>query len=190
MLFGELLIMTRTDIEQEYFDWMYHLVCDGRYTDSNSHKKLLTYLHDTEFIYSIPKDANRAEDGEDLRYRFAYEMYDHDSRDYVIDCLSRPCSMLEMMIALSIKCESIMDDPSIGDRTGQWFWGMIVNLGLSGMYDRVFDLSRAENVIDRFLNRDYEPDGKGGLFRVRHCDHDIRDEEIWTQMLWFLDSIV
>ena len=65
--------MTRTDIEQEYFEWMYDLVCGGRYAKENSHKKLLSYLHEVEFIYSMPKDSNRAEDGESLRYRFAYE---------------------------------------------------------------------------------------------------------------------
>lgn len=181
--------MTRTNIEQEYFEWMYELICDGRYSKETSYKKLLTYLHDVEFVYSIPKDSNRAEDGEDLRYRFAYEMYDHNDRDYVVDCLSRPCSVLEMMIALAIKCEETMDDPSVGDRTGQWFWRMIVNLGLGGMYDRRFDIKYVGEVVDRFLRRDYEHDGSGGLFRVKHCEHDMRKFEIWIQMLWMLDTI-
>lgn len=181
--------MTRTDIEQEYFEWMYDLVCKGRYAKENSYMKLLTYLHDTEFIFSIPKDSNRAEDGEDLRDRFAYEVYSHDSRYFIVDCLSRPCSVLEMMIALAIRCEEIMDDPSIGDRTGQWFWKMVVNLGLGSMCDRRFDICYVEEAIDRFLVHDYEPDGQGGLFRVKNCEYDMRNEEIWNQMLWFLDSI-
>lgn len=182
--------MTRTDIEQEYFEWMYDLVCLGRYAKENSHKKLLSYLHDVEFVYSISKDSNRAEDGESLRYRFAYENYNHADYDFIIDCLSRPCSVLEMMIALAIRCEETMDDPSVGDRTGQWFWKMVVNLGLGGMYDRRFDIDIAEDVIHRFLNRDYEPDGKGGLFRVRDCEYDMRDIEIWAQLCYFLDSII
>ena len=49
----------------------------------------------------------------------------------------RPCSVLEMMIALSMRCEEqIMDDPDIGNRTGQWFWDMIDNLGL-GEHERL-----------------------------------------------------
>lgn len=182
--------MTRTDIEQEYFEWMYDLVCGGRYAKENSHKKLLSYLHEVEFIYSMSEDSNRAEDGESLRYHFAYENYSHADRDFIIDCLSRPCSVLEMMIALAIRCEETMDDPSIGDRTGQWFWKMIVNLGLGGMYDRRFDVAIADDVIDRFLNREYEPDGRGGLFRVRDCEYDMRDIEIWAQLCYFLDSII
>lgn len=182
--------MTRTEIEIEYFDWMYKMVCDGRYSKENSFKKLLEHLHEIEFRYVIPKDSNRAEDGMDLRYRFAYEEYSHDSRDYIVDCLARPCSVLEMMIALAIRCEDIMDDPSIGNRTGQWFWKMIVNLGLGGMYDRRFDREYVDKTIDNFLNRKYEPDGKGGLFSLKDCKYDLRKFEIWICALWYLDTLV
>lgn len=181
--------MTRSEIEQEYFEWMYRLVSHGRYSGRTSFEDLLLYLHETEFRYIIPKDSNRAEDGEDLRRQFAYEIYGDNDIEFIIDCLARPCSVLEMMIALAIRCEDIMDDPSVGDRTGQWFWMMVTNLGLGGMYDRRFDKKYVEVVIETFLNRKYEPDGRGGLFRVRNCDYDLRDEEIWTQMLWMLDTI-
>ena len=82
-----------------------------------------------------------------------------------------------------------MDDAAIGDRTVQWFWRMIANLGLNGMTDRRFDLGAAEIIIDRFLNRDFEPDGHGSLFVIRNCRYDLRDVETWTSMLWYLDSI-
>ena len=82
-----------------------------------------------------------------------------------------------------------MDDPSVGDRTGQWFWKMVVNLGLGSMTDSKFNLEEAESIITRFLNREYEPDGRGGLFTVRNCECDLRDVEIWVQMMWFLDGI-
>ena len=77
----------------------------------------------------IPMDGNRAEDGIDLRYRFGHEQ--HYSDAMVASFLDdRPCSVLEMMIALSIRCEEhIMDDPDVGNRTGQWFWSMIASLG-------------------------------------------------------------
>lgn len=182
--------MTRTEIEIEYFEWMYNLVCSGRYAKANSYKKLLEYLHEIEFRYSIPKDENRETDGENLRSRFAYETYSPESHDIIIDMLSRPCSILEMLIALAIRCEDIMDDPSVGDRTGQWFWKMIVNLGLGGMYDSRFDKKYVRDVINTFLKREYEPDGRGGLFRVKNCDHDLRKFEIWIQMLWYLDTFV
>ena len=95
-----------------------------------------------------------------------------------------------MMIALSIRCEeTIMDDPKIGDRTGQWFWGMISNLGLSSMIDKRFDEEYVWYNIERFLNRDYEADGKGGLFTIKNTNRDLRKVEIWIQLCWYLDNI-
>ena len=47
----------------------------------------------------------------------------------------------------------------------------------------------AIDVIRRFLNRDYERDGKGGLFTIEHCRYDMRDIEIWYQANWYLDNI-
>lgn len=63
--------MTRNELIDQYFDWMYQLVVDNRY--SKSYRKLFARLHDTEFTYTIPMDGNRAEDGIDLRYRFGRE---------------------------------------------------------------------------------------------------------------------
>lgn len=173
-------------LNNEYFDWMYGLVCGKRRA---SYRKLLSYLYDREFVYSIELDGNRAEDGIDLRYRFAYEHgYDES---WIINHLDNgPCSVLEMMIALAIRCEEhIMDDPDIGDRTVQWFWKMIDNLGLKNMSDSNFNERRISLSIDRFLNREYKEDGKGGLFTVKHCTRDLRTVEIWYQMCWYLDEV-
>lgn len=153
---------------------------------SISYNKLLTYLHSTEFRFSVPNDINRAKDGADLRYRFALF---HDLDD-VPECLDGPCSVLEMLVALSIRCEeNIMDNPLIGNRTAQWFWDMINNLGLGGMTDARYDRDEVVYIVERFLNRDYEPDGTGGLFTIRHCKTDLRNVEIWYQLNWYLDSI-
>ena len=171
----------------DYFEWMYDLVCGARYSRETSYKKLLRYLHSVEFRYSIPRDSNRAVDGVDLRYRFFY-MNEYDTRPNWPD--DYECSVLEMMVALSIKCEDIMGDDRFGDRTGQWFWGMIVNLGLGSMTDDRFDELYAEDVINIFLDRRYDPDGKGGLFRIKHCRQDLRNVEIWYQMCWYLDTLI
>lgn len=175
----------KNQVNDEYFEWMFDIACKNRFSENISYRKLLMFLHSREFRYSVPKDRNRAGDGENLRYRFAINVYDDDSvRSY----LEKPCSVLEMTLALAIRCEvNIMDDPQIGDRTGQWFWGMITNLGLGSMHDDLFDEEYCNFVIDRFLNRKYEPNGKGGLFTVR--DQDLRKMEIWKQLCLYLNSI-
>ena len=176
----------RSVIKNRYFEWLVDLVSRNRFSQQVSYYKLLRHLHDKKFRYSIPLDRNRASDGVDLRYRFAV------FNRCTAEAVGRgPCTVLEMMIALSIRCEeSIMDDPAIGDRTGQWFWGMITSLGLGGLRDDRYDPDYVEDVLDRFLDRDYEPDGRGGLFTIRHCDEDLRDVQIWRQMSWYLDTIV
>lgn len=184
--------MMHDELNNRYFNWLFDLVCGNRYSTQISYKKLLMHLHNTEFRYSIPRDQNRAEDGMDLRYHFAlsqgYE--DPESSDVIIECLYGPCSVLEMMIALAKRCETdIMDDTNVGDRTTQWFWGMVTNLGLGSMVDKSFDKRYVDKVLQRFLDREYEPDGTGGLFRIRNCDRDLRTVEIWWQMCWYLDTI-
>lgn len=182
--------MTQMQIEKDYFEWMYDLVCGEIYTNQNSYRMLLEYLHTVEFTYSIRKDINRARDGVDLRFRFADGYFPEYSYEEINELLPGPCSVLEMMIALAIRCEeTIMDDPSYGNRMAQWFWKMVVSLGLGAMTDRRFDISYVEEVVEIFLAREYEPDGRGGLFRIRNCEHDLREVEIWIIMLWYLDSI-
>ena len=177
----------KDSINDEYFEWIYNLVTNDRFSRDISYRKLLMTLHEIEFIFTIPKDRNRAEDGIALRHRFTLACGYEDMSIYLY---TRPCSVLEMMVALAIRCEeNIMDDASIGDRTGQWFWGMIKNLGLGFMSDHRFDGRYVEERIACFLNRDYDPDGQGGLFTIRHCDRDLREVEIWYQLCWHLDSI-
>lgn len=182
----------RDDVYEGYFNWLYDIVCHDRFSDEVSYRRLLSYLYYMNFRYTIERDENRACDGVDLRLR--YYDYVHNSGGDVfwieryLD--GRPCNVLEMMVALAIRCEEdIMDDPRIGDRTSQWFWEMIVNLGVGSMTDDRFDERYVEEVIETFLNRKYEPDGRGGLFTVRNCDTDLRKVEIWYQLCWYLNSI-
>lgn len=182
--------MTLNDVNNEYFEWLFGLVCKQEYSSRISFRKLLMHLHNTEFRYLIPKDQNRAEDGKGLRYRFAITHYYDEPSELIMDYLGGPCSVLEMMVALSIRCEeNIMDDPNIGNRTSQWFWGMVVNLGLGAMTDDRFNKRMVVDILETFLDRDYEPNGRGGLFTIRNCDRDLRDVEIWYQLCWYLDSI-
>ena len=174
-------------INDDYFDWLCDVVDSKRFSKHVSYRKLLMHLHNIEFTWFIPYDDNRADDGIMLRRKYALAHHDEELSDYI----SGPCSVLEMMAALAIRCEeSIMDDTLFGNRTGQWFWGMIRNLGLSPMNDSNFDAEFVDDVIARFLNREYEPDGKGGLFTIKNCDHDLRTVEIWRQLSWYLGSIM
>lgn len=180
--------MTRYEIKELYFQWMCGLVCKS--TQSRSYVKLMHELDCVEFTYRVPMDGNRAEDGINLRYRFGYERGYPDSAiaSYLDD---RPCSVLEMMIALSMRCEEhIMSNPEIGDRTGTWFWIMIFNLGLGFMDDLNFDKRTVDRVLQRLLDRKYLKNGEGSLFGRRSGRTDMRTVDIWYQMCWFLDDFI
>lgn len=179
--------MFRDQIINDYFEWLWNFTkCRGH----SQNRKIITLLHNIEFRYSIPMDANREEDGIDLRYRFITEVGIPRNYQEVYGYLDGPCSVLEMMIALAIRCEeSIMDDPDIGDRTSEWFWLMMKNLGLDYMSDRKFDRDIAEEKISIFLDRKYKRNGEGGLFVV-NGRRDLRKVEIWYQMCWYLDTIM
>lgn len=180
--------MFQIDIAEKYFGWLYYIVCgeeEGRLTYS----KLFKFLHSIEFTYSIDLDANRAQDGIDFRYRFGHEHgYSRDQIAMKLD--NTPCSVFEMMVALAFRVEEqIMTDEAYGDRTGQWFWNMINSLGLGHMDDSEFNERYCYHVISKFLDRRYSPDGRGGLFVIENCDEDLRDVEIWTQCMWYLNEI-
>lgn len=181
--------MTRDELNNKYFDWMCQLVCKRKYTRGLSYRKLLSHLHGIDFEYTIDMDGNRAEDGVNLRYRFGYERsYEETMIASYLD--NRPCSVLEMMVALAVRCEEqIMYDPDIGDRKGQWFWDMLYNLGLDFMDDSKYDADFVDETVYRFLDRDYKRNGEGGLFVINN-DRDARSAEIWDQMLWYLNDIL
>lgn len=174
--------MPESEVRDLYFEWLCGIVEDP---DEESHVRLLATLHGIPFRYSVPMDANRAIDGVDLRYRFSYDVKHRDYELY----LDRPCSVLEMLIALSMKCEEqIMYDPEYGNRTSMWFWNMLANLGICHFTDRRFNAELVKSRIDIWLDHKYGPHGEGGLFYVEHAYADLRDVDIWYQMLWYLDE--
>lgn len=172
--------MTRNVLKQIYFDWMCNIICDKKYLNWDSYHTLLDYLYNRDFYYIVDMDSNREAAGIDLRYRFAYET----NREYTMVASyldNKPCSILEMITALIIRCEEM-----IGYQNGQWFCDMIHSLGLESMTDDNFDIAYVDEVIDRFLNRQYSRNGKGGLFTVTTHGQDLRQVEIWCQMCWYL----
>ena len=175
------------DISRAYFKWLTGLV-GGK--ESSTHMKLLRQLYETPFRYSIPTDGNREADGVNLRYRFGVGHHIQQSQiAYYLD--SKPCSVLEMMIALALRLEEdIMSNEDYGNRTGRWFWDMIRNSGLITMVDKNYQEQEVDNITQRILNRDYDFDGHGGFFCIPEIAIDMRTVEIWKQALWYLNDIL
>ncbi len=171
-------------VNNQYLDWLMAIV------QLPYHSLLLEKLFNTEFVWLIPFDANRADDGIQLRYRFGRE---NDIPDPVVstELDNRPCSILEMIVALAIRAEEqIMGDPSIGDRTSIWIHDMLSSLGVIDLSDYDYDEDAVNEAIYIFINRMYTRTGRGGLFEIPNLDpsRDMRTAEIWYQMCWYMNE--
>lgn len=181
--------MMRNELSDAYFDWMYRLVCSNDRGCETKFYKLLEYLNEVDFEYSLPMDGNRAENGVCLRYRFG-DACGYTQNEVVRYIDIKPCSVLEMMVALALRCEEqIMEDPDFGDRTGVWFWEMVESLGLDNMDDKHFNQHFVERTVRQFLFREYLPNGYGGLFYIRNSEKDLREIEIWDQMCMHINDV-
>lgn len=171
-----------------YYKWLIDMIkCES--ISVNNYSKLLFHLYNIEFIPIMELDENRALDGINLRYRYCDDIGINEN---IIDSMlkNRGCSILEMMIALSLRCEEdIMGDPN-DIKVSKWFWIMINNLGFTNMTNANFDKQYVDLIIDNFIKRKYKCNGEnGGLFIVNN-GNDLTKIEIWYQMCWYLNSII
>lgn len=175
---GQTSWMTDIYAFDAYVEWLQEKVNDGKHDNYN---RLMTMLASIDFFYLLSMDENRAKDGIGLRELYSAE----HGVGFVFNY--RPCSILEMMIALAMRCDlEIMYDFEVGSQASKWFWSMIDNLGLSAYDDEHFDEDAVALTLHKLLYREYGSHGEGGLFYVRNPRRDLRDVDIWYQMQWYL----
>lgn len=166
-------------VENLFFNWLCAKVVHVEVpTPSLSYWRLLKQLHDTEFVWLLSGDDNRAEDGVDLRSEFCKEAYLH------VDPLwmSLPCSTFEMLYAFARRASFDTDQES-----AFWFWRFLDNLGLKRFNDAAGDRSaEIADILDRFLWRNYNSNGNGGICPLRAPQHDQRKVELWYQFCEYL----
>lgn len=173
-------------LDDQYLTWLYSQVGSVRLKNPNrTYWSLIRQLYTKEFIWIIPNDDNRVEDGRDLRYEF---LECEGITDPEQEWLSLGCSMLEMLIALSRRLAFETDD-----EPRAWFWHLLEQLDLEQFNDRAYDdHARAliDEALDRVIWRLYSPDGRGGLFPLRRANEDQRDVELWYQFSAYLAELL
>lgn len=155
-----------------YYEWLCEKV--GLYTPAyNSYGKLIDILFNTEYVYSIPMDQSRELDGLDLRRRW------RDETGVIGDVFDgKPCSVLEMLAALSLRVENeIMGDPQL-----MIFWQFLWNLDLQWADDRalrhVGGVHEVEDVLYEWMN------GISGRNIVGEDD----GSELWYQVMRYVSE--
>lgn len=170
-------------IEHEYFNWLIAKIKKrptSWSTPTQSYWKLMRELQNTEFVWIVPMDDNRAEDGLELRREFVRETQVDTDPDW----MHIGCSILEMMVAFARRADFATDRG-----TRDWFWEFLGNLGLADLNDASnFDPQVVSEVLDRFIWRTYDYYGIGGMFPIRDAQHDQRKVEIWYQFCEYLIS--
>lgn len=167
------------DLDRLYLTWLYNQVGDVKVSNKSlTYWNLFRQLHSTEFIWLVPNDDNRVEDGRALRYEWIGESgFPVDPNWWTFGC-----SFLEMLIGISRRLAFEGDG-----HAGVWFWHLISNLGLQTCTDAVvYDHDEVDERINAVIWRTYDNNGRGGLFPLRHARCDQREVELWYQMSAYL----
>lgn len=166
-------------LDELYLTWLYSQVDTlTKKNPSHTHWKLLKQLYTKEFIWIVPNDDNRLEDGRDLRQEFVEDT----NPDVDSNWMNLGCSMLEMLVALARRLSF-----ETGRPVRNWFWEFLFNLHIVEYTD---DSDYPDQDIDEILEtviwRTYDRDGHGGLFPLHRAEEDQRYVEIWYQQSYYL----
>lgn len=154
----------------EYFEWLINRVGFSR----RGYDQLLYFLYTVPFRYVLDRDRYRADDAFSLADEFGID------RGYV--------SVLEVLIALAIR----IDDELIGDpsdpKPNKIFWEMCCNLHLDEYNNKKFNVQKVQNILLKWMERDFNSDGYGSIFPLDDPRQDQRKLEIWSQLQEYLSE--
>lgn len=161
--------MIDTKVDYHYFKWISSKI--------DVDEKILYEMFITPFAWVILGDKNRAYDVKDLRLQYIDET-GRPMPDGWVD--KQPSSVLEVIYRF---CQLADFETDIEAR--HWFARIVENLRLTS------DLSRdhIRDILQCFIWREYEPNGRGGLFPLKNPKKDQRNVEIWYQFNAYLDDI-
>lgn len=162
-------------LEELYFNWLYSKVAriDVPSTPGITYLTLMRALHNTEFVWMLIGDSNRAEEGLELRNDFYRESGEEQDPSW----LGMPCSCLEMLYAFAIRASAQTESSA-----HYWFWYFLEALGIGELSDNHVGISQhAGEALETFLWRTYDSEGFGGLFPLPDTNSNQKDVELWYQ---------
>lgn len=165
-------------LDTHYLEWLYSQIDIPM---RKNYSSLIQALYQTEFIWTIDFDYNRAEDGKGLRRDFSL---DELRSDVPRPWMEQECSMLEMLVSLAQRTALLLDG-----KTTSFFWRMVENCGLSELDDENFDEEVFYDIVDTINDREYDYDGSGGgLFPLNAPSADQRNVELLYQMYAYVQE--
>lgn len=177
-----------------YFEWLCDII--GANQEYKSYYILCGELHKHKFLVKVKRDENRANDAIALRTKYVEKVYifwEDQEKNFPMKDVPE-ATIFEMLVALAMRMEDqLLDEEHNYDRTSEWFWMMIKNLGLDIYDDENYNQYDSNKIISdtitRLNERTYHRNGTGGLFPlIGKVSKDQRKLEIWYQMMSYLDQ--
>lgn len=170
-------------LDERYLVFLYSRVADAQEKDPNkTFWSLFKHMYSTEFVWFIPNDDNRVEDGRDLRHEFRNTQ---NTNWEDTEWMGMPCSLLEMVLGLANRLSFEADGSA-----KRWFWLMLKNAGLrrftDASYARRGTAEKVEDILQALVFRGYDRSGQGGFFPLERPRRDQRKEELWYQLQAYL----
>lgn len=174
--------MMSDTLDDLYFQYLYDSVGLPKRGRNRTYWKLFRQMYSSEFVWKLMKDSSRDEEGKELRWEFIKAA---GLPRVEANWLYRPCSVLEMLIAVSRRLSTLTSE-----NASAWFVQLLYNTHLNDFDDDHFDgnISIIADKLETLVWRTYSPNGEGGLFPLRHPAEDQRNVEIWYQMnAWLIE---
>jgi hypothetical protein len=171
--------MDAAPLDELYFQWLYGQVAlVDEQDESLTYWTLFRQMFKTKFLWLVPRDENRLEDGKALRNVFLREQ-GIDKRDVDPGWIEIECSFLELVVGLANHLEF-----EAGGTVPYWFWKLMENIDLRGYYDGVwvYPEDEVEGILYSVMFRQYNRHGEGGFFPLKEPCDDQRGVELWDQM--------
>lgn len=175
--------MVAQPLDESYFEWLYNQVADPDIENPTlTYWKILRKLYSREFVWTVPHDENRAEDGKQLRKEFIDDLA---LKRVDKNWMNLGCSVFELMVGLSRRLEFEADG-----EPHYWFWTLMDNIGISRYSDdQRIPNEKIERILDTIIYRKYKRNGLGGFFPLKHAAKDQRKVELWYQLNAYVREI-
>jgi hypothetical protein len=173
-------------LERNYFDWLVSHIEIG---STRTYLELFELMHDTDFIWIVPNDDNRLQDGLDLRREYLNSrarMSHKEAAHFEVELMDKGASVLEVLIGLSKRVAF-----TAGGTQEWWAWKLIENLRLNKCSDPLTQQNRKKiaDILYGLIWRTYQRDGTGGFFPLVEAMEDQTKVEIWYQMNTYVNEI-
>lgn len=178
--------MTRR-LDVIYYEWLISQIAVP--SPNKTFLDLFELMHNTEFVWIVPNDDNRIQDGLDLRGEFMNETANVSQREIILfsQNMNKGATVLEVLIGLSKRVAF-----TAGGEAYDWAWKLIKNLRLNKLCDPFDDSKtvRTMKILEDLIWRTYERNGQGGFFPVKHSMDDQTKVEIWYQMNTYVNEML